>query len=161
MVLPFSSMNVDINGRCNLRCRFCPEGMKLNEQPALRMSFALFQQWIGPLLPDLRKLELLNWSEPLLNEELFEILHWTAKQNPDLMLRLATNGTLIDREVSERLICSPLKALTITIAGLNREDYRLLPWCGRPGKGNQLTSHPRYHQGTVGLSNSPHPNTIP
>ena len=87
------------------------------------MSFALFQQWIGPLLPDLRKLELLNWSEPLLNEELFEILHWTAKQNPDLMLRLATNGTLIDREVSERLICSPLKALTITIAGLNREDY--------------------------------------
>lgn len=123
MVLPFSSLNVDINGRCNLRCRFCPEGMKLNEQPALRMSFALFQQWIGPLLPDLRKLELLNWSEPLLNEELFEILHWTAEQNPDLMLRLATNGTLIDREVSERLICSPLKALTITIAGLNREDY--------------------------------------
>ena len=123
MVLPFSSMNVDIYGQCNLRCRFCPEGMKLNEQPALRMSFVLFQQWIGPLLPGLRQIELFNWSEPLLHEELFEILHWTAERSHDVAVRLSTNGTLIDQEVSERLICSPVQALTITIAGLNREDY--------------------------------------
>jgi radical SAM protein with 4Fe4S-binding SPASM domain len=123
MSLPFSSLNVDIYGRCNLRCRFCPEGQRLNEQPALRMSFSSFQQWIGPLIPELKQLELFNWGEPFLHEELFEILQWSAERNPGLILRLSTNGTLITEVVAEHLIRSPVRTLTVTIAGLTKENY--------------------------------------
>lgn len=123
MSLPCTSINVDIYGRCNLQCKFCPEGQGLNEQPALRMSFTSFQQWIGPLLAGLRQIEFFNWSEPLLHDELFGILNWVAEQNPDLKLRLSTNGTLINKDIAERLICSPVQTLTVSIAGLNKEDY--------------------------------------
>lgn len=120
---PFSYINVDIYGRCNLRCKFCPEGQRLNEQPALQMSFSSFRQWIGPILPALRQLEIFNWSEPLLHKELFEILEWAAEQNPSLVLRLSTNGTIMDKGTAERLVSSPVQVLTVTIAGLTKEDY--------------------------------------
>jgi radical SAM protein with 4Fe4S-binding SPASM domain len=119
----FSSLNVDIYGRCNLQCRYCPEGTGLNEQPVRQMSFALFQRWIGPLLPGLRHLELFNWSEPLLHKELFDVLDWAAQRNPDLALRLSTNGTLIDQDIAERIIYSPIQSVTVTIASLTREAY--------------------------------------
>ena len=119
---PFSYINVDIYGWCNLRCRFCLEGQRVNEQPALQMSFSSFRQWIGPILPALRQLEIFNWSEPLFHKELFEILQWAAGQNPSLLLRLSTNGTIIDREIAERLIFSPIQVLTVTMVGLTKED---------------------------------------
>jgi radical SAM protein with 4Fe4S-binding SPASM domain len=87
------------------------------------MSFSFFRQWIGPILPALRQLEIFNWSEPLFHKELFEILQWAAEQNPSLVLRLSTNGTTIDKETAERLISSPVQVLTITMAGLTKEDY--------------------------------------
>ncbi len=87
------------------------------------MSLSFFQHWIGPLLPRLKQLDLFNWSEPLLHEELYEILHWTAKQNPRLRLRLSTNGILINEEAAKQLVYSPVQALTVTFAGLTREDY--------------------------------------
>lgn len=120
---PFSYINVDIYGRCNLRCKFCLEGQRLNEQPALQMPFSSFREWIGPILPGLRQLEIFNWSEPFYHKELFEILDWAAAQNPNLALRLSTNGTLINREIAERLVSSPVQVLTITMAGLTQEDY--------------------------------------
>ncbi len=116
-------MNVDIYGRCNLRCRYCLEGQRVNEQPALQMSFSSFRQWIGPVLPALRQLEIFNWSEPLFHKELFEILQWAVGQNPGLVLRLSTNGTVIDKEIAARLVSSPVQILTVTIAGLTKEDY--------------------------------------
>jgi radical SAM protein with 4Fe4S-binding SPASM domain len=123
MLFPFSYITVDIYGRCNLRCKFCPEGQGLNEQPARQMPFSSFQRWIGPVLPELGQLEFFNWSEPFLHTELFEILNWTAEQNPNLELILSTNGTVIDEEMAERLVSSPVKVLTMTMAGLTKEDY--------------------------------------
>ena len=123
MLFPFSYITVDINGRCNLRCKFCAEGQGLNEQPVRQMPFSSFQQWIGPVLPELGRLEFFNWSEPFLHTELFEILNWAAEQNRNLELLLSTNGTIMDEEMAERLVSSPVKVLTMTMAGLTKEDY--------------------------------------
>jgi radical SAM protein with 4Fe4S-binding SPASM domain len=87
------------------------------------MSFSSFREWIGPLLPGLNQLEIFNWSEPLLHRELFDILQWAAERNPSLQLRLSTNGTVIDEKTAERLVSSPVRVLTITIAGLTQENY--------------------------------------
>lgn len=123
MLFPSSYITVDISSRCNLRCKFCPEGQGLNQQPARQMPFSSFQRWIGPVLPELRQLEFFNWSEPFLHTELFEILNWAAEQNPNLELILSTNGTIMNEETAERLVSSPVKVLTMTMAGLTKEDY--------------------------------------
>lgn len=122
--LPFRSLVVDICGRCNLQCRFCPEGRGLNEQPATLMRLPSYQRWIGPVLSELDNLDLFNWSEPLLHPDLFSILQWTAEQNLNLKLRLSTNGVLLDAGAAERLARSPVQALSITFAALTRGEYQ-------------------------------------
>ncbi|MBF0232156.1 MAG: hypothetical protein HQK65_03855 [Desulfamplus sp.] len=74
--------SVDIAGMCNLRCISCPRGNE-KQQPAKGfMSAQTYRKVLDKLLreiPMLGSIQLYTWGEPLLNQELPEIISMTRE----------------------------------------------------------------------------------
>lgn len=85
---------------CNLNCKGCGHFSPLVTEP----EFAD----LGKYMDDIRQLHKLVWGvsrirlmggEPLLNQNLYKFVSTTRKEFPDAMIRVATNGILIDESL--------------------------------------------------------------
>lgn len=121
--LPFH-LSIDVSKGCNLSCIYCPEGQKLNEQPKRSMRIGNYKKLIGPLLNNLKRIDFINWSEPLLNDDLFEIIRFSLSVNPDLIIWLATNGMLLSESISKLLAESGVCWVSVSISGLSNEIHQ-------------------------------------
>lgn len=89
----------EILSDCNLRCKHCynSSGEKDN-----RLDKKILTKIIKETKNTNLKKILISGGEPLLHPELWEILDEFSK-NKDLIIRIITNGTLINEEIVERL----------------------------------------------------------
>lgn len=87
---------IELTGKCNLKCGYCPR------QGGDHMGFELFKSIIdegrtyGP-----RSYSLHLFGEPLLYPKFFEAVEYIKKANKRNTVLLTTNGTLIERYVDE------------------------------------------------------------
>jgi len=118
---------VEPSGYCNLKCVFCPHGIK--GTTVLKkdlMSVKLFKKLVDDLsmFPD--RIKLLRFSgtgEPLMNKNIVKMLQYAQEQNVAKRIELITNGILLTTDLIKNLP-SLLDRIIISIGGLCPEDYQ-------------------------------------
>lgn len=116
---------IDIAGTCNLRCRFCAEGQRINEQPQKIMTKDEFKKLSHSILPHAKKIAFSNWSEPFLNKDIFEIVKYIKEYSKEIEVGTSTNANNFTEDMAKKLIESGIDWLFISISGIANEIYRV------------------------------------
>lgn len=124
--LPFpAEIQIETNTSCNATCIMCPYPEVSKELPPGRMDAALYEK----LLNECAGEKTLWRIEPFLNNEPFtdtRMVDWIAlaKQRvPHAMVTVTTNGSLLSKKVTDRLIGTGLDAIWFSFNGATKETY--------------------------------------
>jgi len=107
----------ELTERCNLKCKHCRMDDHTEDELSLKEALSLIDhlsQWASPTL-------ILSGGEPLLREDLFEIIQYATEKN--LRVVLATNGTLLNEESVKKLKKSGVKRVSISLDFAQEERH--------------------------------------
>jgi radical SAM protein with 4Fe4S-binding SPASM domain len=119
---PFS-VTIVPSSYCNFACTFCP--CRTITHKAGIMPLETFKNIIdnAHFPQQVKVLHLYNVGEPLLNKEFSEIAKYAKKSNFAKKVSMVTNASLLNEEVSQKIITSGIDRIIISLYGLNDEDY--------------------------------------
>lgn len=114
-------LQVEVTGACNLACKMC----LVRYQPKLgrrqgAMCFHTFRALVDDL-PDLERVVLQGLGEPLLAPDLFQMIEYASARG--IRMGFNTNGTLLTRERSRRLVELGLDWLHVSVDGATAATY--------------------------------------
>lgn len=112
---------IDPSDICNLHCPLCPTGQGRSDRSKGKMSFDNFRRIIDELGAYLYRVDLHNWGEPLLNDELYRMISYARSHN--IQVRVSSNLNIIDRLKAEKLVRSGLDVLIVSLDGASQETY--------------------------------------
>ena len=118
-VLPFRSLIIEVTNTCNLRCSHCPTHTTMTRQREM-LDFKLFTRIIDDN-PQLDRVVLMNWGEPLLHPQLIDMISYASKKN--IETHITTNGTLLSEDMMRALLKSGLTRISFSMDGVG-ETYR-------------------------------------
>jgi MoaA/NifB/PqqE/SkfB family radical SAM enzyme len=105
---------IDIVRECNLRCIMCPQSKELTPKPA-RMPVPAFRHIIDDVCGNRPLVKLYLSGEPLLHENLFEMIDYAATRGCSTMIH--TNAVALTGEMSRRILSSRLAFLSFSFDG--------------------------------------------
>ncbi len=114
-------LNIEPINACNLRCPLCPTGAGEHGRPPRKMDFSEFKRIIDKIGGYLYEVNLYDFGEPFLNEDIALMIEYANKKN--ISTCVGTNATLLDERISEALVRSRLDHLSLSIDGLSSETY--------------------------------------
>jgi len=111
---------IESSSRCNLKCRFCvnkdlPPDMKGD------MDFNLFKKIIDEISGKVYDINLFHRGEPLLNSDIVSMVSYAAGSG--IKTRIHTNATLLDKDLSRKLILAGLDLISFSFDGYTKEEY--------------------------------------
>ncbi|OFW63128.1 MAG: hypothetical protein A2Z35_05170 [Actinobacteria bacterium RBG_19FT_COMBO_36_27] len=111
---------IESSSRCNLKCRFCvnkdlPSDMKGD------MDFNLFKKIIDEISGKVYDINLFHRGEPLLNRDIVSMVSYAASRG--IKTRIHTNATLLDKDLSRKLILAGLDLISFSFDGYTKEEY--------------------------------------
>jgi radical SAM protein with 4Fe4S-binding SPASM domain len=112
---------IDPCNYCTLHCPFCPTGQGRQVRTKGKLSFTDFKDIIDKLGPYLIHIDLVNWGEPLLNEQIFDMAKYAKQYHSDI--KIDTNLNHLDEDGAKRLVLSGLDKIVVSIDGLTEETY--------------------------------------
>lgn len=118
--LPYA-IYLDPTNICPLECPLCPTGLRKQGRSIGVMEFSLAKKIIDGLKDYLFFIRLYNWGEPFLNKDIFKIIDYAHKNRIGTVI--STNFNVINDEILENIINSPLDYLIISIDGTSQETY--------------------------------------
>ncbi|MBS3163143.1 radical SAM protein [Candidatus Woesearchaeota archaeon] len=118
--LPYSIF-METSSYCNLRCPMCLKLQKNCKFDNKNISLDEYRRIMNQLGPTMLTLRLWNYGEPLINKDIFEMIK-IAKEYK-IFTVLSTNGVLMDKETSRKLLESGLDFLVISFDGASKETY--------------------------------------
>lgn len=132
--VPFS-VQIDICSACNMKCSFCfHSDLEAISQANIKfgvMTYELFCKIIDDMKHQwkqngkiVKKLRLFKVGEPLLHPQLCEMVQYAKEAGVAECIEITTNGTLLNENLSKKLIQAGLDILNISINGINEEQYR-------------------------------------
>ena len=111
-----------ITNKCNLNCKHClASKTRLNQDLTTEELLGIIKQIIERKIFNVA----IFGGEPLLRKDFFTIIE--ALKKPWITISLNTNGTLITKELAERLANSSIKAYTVSLDGASsavQEPFR-------------------------------------
>lgn len=115
----------EITRRCNLKCIHCRSSSEVEVRDHPDFSTKEAFRIIDDITSCAKPVVVLSGGEPLLRKDLFEI----AKYGTDKGLRmcLATNGTLVNDEICDKIKTSGIKIASVSLDGSTEEihdDFR-------------------------------------
>lgn len=116
--LKISSIVIESTSRCNLKCEMCPR--KSFKQVRGDIDLSLFKKISKYFYPDI-SVNLSGWGEPLLHPHLPEMIRIGKKKGVEI--GFTTNATLLDTEISEKLIRSGLDFIDFSVDGATKNTY--------------------------------------
>lgn len=109
---------------CNLRCPLCRTPFeKVKKGQKTLLSFGDFKTIFAKLKRSVLRLTFYMEGEPLLNKELFDMVHY-AKRLSSVYTSLSTNLTLARTETIEKMIASRLDFLSVSLDGFYQHSYQ-------------------------------------
>ena len=116
----------EITGRCNLRCAFCYNPWRLHEDPPAELGARENGEMLEAVLADSGA----GWltftgGEPLLYEELGQVMTHVRRRFPAVRLGLATNGLLLPARL-EGLQAAGLDYVEISLFTVEAATYAAL-----------------------------------
>jgi MoaA/NifB/PqqE/SkfB family radical SAM enzyme len=141
---------IDIIRECNLRCIMCPQSRGLTAKPA-RMAVPTFRHIIDEVCANRPLVKLYLSGEPLLHENLFEMIDYAADHGCATMIH--TNAVALTEEMSRTILASRLSFLSFSFDGGVPAVYeRLRP----PAKFDEVRSNIRRHLDLRRSGGGPH-----
>jgi MoaA/NifB/PqqE/SkfB family radical SAM enzyme len=113
-------VQVEVTTHCNAACVYCPHTIMKNRWANKHMPIELFCK----LVPFLRYTDLIylqGWGEPLLNNDLFEMLGICKDKGK--RTGFTTNGMLLAKETIRTLIDLDLDIIGISLAGTSAKTH--------------------------------------
>lgn len=139
---------LDFTYACNLRCKHCftNSGNKKSNELSFQQKKDVIDQMV-----DMGAYRIsLAGGEPLISNEFFPFVEYTRSKGIDVSF--TTNGTLITKEVINRLNELQIRTLTISLEGANENDNDIIRGNGSYRKVMEnLSLLSQYYQGTVAL----------
>lgn len=129
--MSYSSVNIEISGKCNAKCRWCQTGKK-NLNGIINygdfMSYDKFKEIYfhcrkENIIVDETVIDLFNWGEPFLNPEFNKIIEFLNEQGAQFTL--STNGSIV-RKFKDENVLKNLKILTLSMPGFSEESYNIM-----------------------------------
>ncbi len=112
-VFRLTTVGIETNNTCNLKCKHCPTNTSMRRAKGL-ITWELFQQIIDNN-PEVKRVYLTNWGEPLLHPQIGEMINYARRQGK--VTALTTNGTLLTEKTSREILRAGLDILKISIDG--------------------------------------------
>ncbi|MBU0744180.1 MAG: radical SAM protein [Gammaproteobacteria bacterium] len=112
---------VDPIDACNLHCPLCPTGQGRKERSRGKMSFNNFKRIVDEIGKYLYRIDLHNWGEPLLNDDIFDMIRYAHDRG--IEVRVSTNLNFLDANKVENLVRSGLDELIVSLDGVSQETY--------------------------------------
>jgi radical SAM protein with 4Fe4S-binding SPASM domain len=111
---------VETSARCNLKCKLCVnKDMPLNMKGD--MDFKLFKKIIDEAKDYVFDVNLFHRGEPLIHPQIVEMIEYACKNN--IKTRIHTNGSLLTRELSRKLITAGLNLISFSFDGYTKVTY--------------------------------------
>ncbi|GAI28295.1 unnamed protein product, partial [marine sediment metagenome] len=111
---------VEITSRCNLKCRLC---VNKDIPPSLKgdMDFDLYKKIINEATGSVYDINLFHRGEPLLHPKLIPIISYAKSRG--IKTRIHTNATLLNPELSKKIILSGLDLISFSFDGYTEKTY--------------------------------------
>lgn len=114
---------VEITSKCNLKCKMCPRNAL--KRPEMHMDFSLFKKAIDEMSKyKINGLWLYNLGESLLHPNFFEMLDYVSQYENLHPLWLSTNGILLTKQNSLKLLNSKLDYLNFSLNAMTEQGYQ-------------------------------------
>ncbi len=110
---------------CNAKCVFCPHSIVGDKLPKGEMDWDLFKKIVDEIVqyPVVRISPYLM-NEPLIDRRLPEKIAYIVKnKHPETIVKINSNGALLDDEMAEGLIESGLDRINFSVHGIRKETY--------------------------------------
>jgi len=106
---------------CNLKCVHCRRITIADELMPQDLTTAEAFQLVDQIAADGKPVFVLSGGEPLFRPDIFDIARYAA--DAGLPVALATNGTMIDDNVAQRIQASGVKRISISFDGVDAETH--------------------------------------
>jgi radical SAM protein with 4Fe4S-binding SPASM domain len=115
-------IRIETSGKCNFKCIHCPTGTQPNKRPVLskdRFNYIVNQFIDNKFVP--RVVVLYHGGEPLLNKNLSHYIR-TFKEMGVIKTVITTNASLLNEELSKKLITAGLDEMKISFDGQDPDE---------------------------------------
>ncbi len=116
---------------CNFRCNYCIHSLEPSQRGFIAkkkyLDFELYKKCVDDISQFPQKIKMLRFGatgEPLLHTQISEMIKYASEKKVADSIDIVTNGSLLTKELSERLINSGLSRLRVSIQGLSSQKYK-------------------------------------
>ena len=122
---------IDPSDKCNFRCKFCPTGnIELMKNTQGRnfgvIDFNLYKKIIDDLKDFENKIKVIRLykdGEPLLNPNFPDMIKYAKDSGYVDRVDTTTNASLLNKDLSLKIINAGLDRINISIEGMNSKQY--------------------------------------
>ena len=134
---------------CNFRCNYCPHSLSdekwLLENKNKNMKWVTFTTLVNQISDFQEKIKVIHlqgMGEPLINRRLPDMIKYLKERKVTERVNVVTNGSLLNHELSLKLIKAGVSAIKISLQGLNSDKY--LKICGARINFDNLVENIKY-----------------
>lgn len=110
---------VETTAKCNLYCPMCPR--ETHKQPKEDMDDSVYASLLHSAGESAEHMMLIGLGEPLLDPKIFDRIAFCDQHR--IFALLSTNGTLLDKIATERLLDTNLEHITLSFDGSTKESF--------------------------------------
>jgi radical SAM protein with 4Fe4S-binding SPASM domain len=121
----FLRVYMDLNNKCNLRCRMCYFALDLSGETADTMDIGLFKKIAADVFPKALSVNLSCAAEPLIINGFPEFLKITKKYAVPQTL-IVTNACFLDEKMARALIAANITQVDVSIDGATAKTYEAI-----------------------------------
>lgn len=112
-------LTVETGNLCPLNCPLCPTGQQQRSLPTGFFDLTDFKKIMNEIGDYLIQVMLYNWGEPLMNENLFEMIE--VAEQKGISTVVSTTLNIFDKEIKQKLVSSDLDILIVSLDGASQE----------------------------------------
>lgn len=118
-------IKIDVTNSCNLSCPLCPNSYRRNglKIPYKNISLSEFINFFDSLQIYPNEIGLGVNHEPLINDNIFDIIKFINTRNKEINTTLSTNFTLSNKFTTETIVNSGVKNIFIGLDGIDQDSY--------------------------------------
>ena len=118
-------VQIQTRSGCNARCVFCPNSLVGDRLTHGEMEWDLFTKISDEITQhSVTRISPYLMNEPLLDRGLGRKIRYLAdRKRPETVIKINSNGALLDEEMGEQLIASGLDRINFSVHGIRKETY--------------------------------------
>lgn len=120
-----TQINIEVTSICNAKCVMCPRHLIKRRMEVMPME--LYKKIVDDARDiGTKQFVLTGYGEIFTTKRYKEFITYLSQQIPDALIRVVTNGSLVDEEAAQFLIDSKIFRVDISIDGITKETYETI-----------------------------------